>query len=98
MIGEKGLWIPDEFWDDGDEVGGERSPREEDVRGENVAERVWEVELEDEDEEIKTSLYGMKDVLARVWKKLEEIGLVVQRKEQEIENTNELDDGHDGDL
>ena len=40
----------------------------------------------------------MRDVLERVWRKLERIGLVVQKTKQQTRKAKEPDTGHDGDL
>ena len=87
--------MPLEFWDDGDEVDQDRGLKSGDVRGEKALE---ELELDDEDVEMEKSVYGMKNVLARVWRKLENIGLIMQTKRQQLQKAKELDDGHDGDL
>lgn len=102
------MWIPLEFWDEGgDGVRGEGGPRGGDVRGEKVLE---EAELEDElaleygdgdgDGEMEMEVYGVRDMLQWVWRKVEKIGLLVQREKQQVGKCKELDDddGHDGDL
>ncbi len=106
VTGEKGIWIPVEFWDDGDEVGEYRRPRSGDVRGEKVVEVELEAELqvevevgvEDEDAEMEMEVYGVRDVLEGWWRNLEKVGLVVQRKFRRMEKVRKLGDGHDGDL
>lgn len=90
------MWIPVEFWDDGDEVDEKRGWRRADVR----RGRALEAELgeEDADVEMEMEVYGIRDVLEGWWRRLEKVGLVVQRKFWELEKFKELDDGHDGDL
>ena len=92
------MWKPADLWDDEDGFETERGPASGSVRGEKALE--WDQELEAEDQGIKMDLsaYGMKDVLARVWEKLEKISFVMPRITQPREKARELDDGHDGDL
>lgn len=96
------MWIPIEFWDEGDEVGKERGPRGGDVRGEKALEVEVEVEVdEDVGMEMEMVMDGMKDMAGWVWRKLEKIGLVVQSKRQDIDDMDEIkepDNGYDGDL
>lgn len=72
------MWIPMQFWDEGVE---ERGRTSEDVRGE----KVLELEVEDEDVEDEMQLHGARCVMERVWRNLEKIGLVVQRKRQHVD-------------
>lgn len=101
MTGEKGIWVPVEFWDEVEGVD-ERGSGSEGMRGEKALEGEGEAEgevgVEDGDEGMESRMYGMKDVLERVWRKLERIGLVVQKGEQQMRKIKQLDKGHDGDL
>ena len=104
ITGEQGIWMPADLWDDEDEVGTEADPEVVGVRGEKALE--WDEELQLADEVVAThrnvygmSVYGMKDVLARVWRKLEKASLGVQRTTRKAaEKAGNSDDGHDGDL
>lgn len=90
-------------WDDGDGKVGD------DVRGERVLEgdfegelmeELMEEEVEDEDGEVDGkdgSGSGVADVLVRVWRTVERIGIVVRRRRR-VGSAKGLDDGHDGDL
>lgn len=102
VTGERGMWVPVQFWDGGDEGDG-KGVRGGDVRGEKVLVADFEAELEekeDEDVELQGKIegYGVRDVLERVWKTVEKIGTVVRRRKQRMERDKELDNGHDGDL
>lgn len=100
ITGEKGIWIPVEFWDEGEDVDIRRGSGSGNVGGAKALELELELEpeLEDEDVEMEMEVYGIRDVLERVWRKAEQIGLVVQRKKQPMEKVKELDNRHDGDL
>ena len=104
ITGEQGIWMPADLWDDEDEVGTEPHPGVVSVRGEKALEWDDEVQLADEGVAMHTTVYGMsvdgiRDVLARVWRKLEKASSVVQgTTEKAAEKARELDDGHDGDL
>lgn len=98
------MWMPVEVLDGGDVSGekeGEKEVEEEKVLEVEVQGEV-EVEFEDEDEDedvgMEKSAYGIKDVFERVWRKMEKVGLVAQRKKQQRGKAKELDDEHDGDL
>ena len=104
ITGEQGIWMPADLWDDEDEVGTETDPEVVGVRGEKALE--WDEELQLADEVVAThrnvygmSVDGMKDVLARVWRKLEKANSGVQRTTKKAaEKAGNLDDAHDGDL
>ena len=95
ITGEKGIWIPIQFWDEGEE---KRDHKSEDVRGEKLLELEVEVDDVDEDVEVERPVHGPRCVMEKVWKKLEKIGLVVQGKRQHVEKVKDLDNGNDGDL
>ena len=96
--------MPADLWDDEDEVGTEPDPGVVSVRGEKALE--WDEEVQSANKDVAThrTVYGMsvddmRDVLARVWRKLEKASLVVQRtRKRAVEKARNLDDGHDGDL
>lgn len=96
ITGEKGMWIPVGIWDGGDEVDGERGREVGDVRGG----KGLVLGLEDGVEGVEGDggVFGVRDVVERVWKRLEKIGLVVQRGRHRVDKVKELDGGHDGDL
>lgn len=97
------MWIPIEHCDGGDEVDGKRGSKIGDVRGERTLE-MW---LEDMDVDVDADVdvedddvvgYGVRGFVDRVWRELEKIGLVLERKKQQMEKVKELENGHDGDL
>ena len=96
--------MPADLWDDEDEVGTEPDPGVVTVRGEKALE--WDEEVQLADEDVAThrtaygmSLDGMRDALARVWRKLEKASSVIQRTTKNAtKKVGGLDDGHDGDL
>ena len=93
------MWIPVEFWDGGDEVGGRWKDDGGDVRGEKVVE-VVEVEGEDvevEEGEVDVEAYGLRGVIEVIWRKLERTGLIMQWGEQRLKEATEPDYGR-GDL
>ena len=104
ITGEQGIWMPADLWDDEDEVGTEADSGVVGVRGEKALE--WDEEVQLADETVAThrnvygmSVHGMRDVLARVWRKLEKASPGVQRTTKKAaEKARKLDDGHDGDL
>lgn len=106
VTGEKGIWIPVEFWDGGDgrdggdERDGKQSPGSENVKGKKALEAELEAVSVDEDGEMEMEMeaYGRRGVVERIWKELEKLGSVVQRKMEQMQKVKELGDGHDGDL
>ena len=96
--------MPADLWDDEDEVGTEPDPGVVNVRGEKALEWDEEVQLADEDVARHMTVYGMsvdgmRDLVVRVWRKLEKVSSVVQRTSKKAaEKARDLDDGHDGDL
>ena len=96
--------MPADLWDDEDDAGAEADPGVVGVRGEKALEWDEEVQLADENVATHKNVYGMsvdgmRDVLARVWRKLEKANSVVQRTTKNAaEKTRKLDDGHDADL
>ncbi|KAF6220867.1 hypothetical protein HO133_002547 [Letharia lupina] len=108
ITGEKGMWIPVGIWDGGDEVDGGRGREIGDVRGGEglvlgLEDGVEGVEGDGgvfgvEGVEGDGGVFGVRDVVERVWKRLEKIGLVVQRGRHRVDKVKELDGGHDGDL
>ena len=96
--------MPADLWDDEDEVGMKPDPGVVGVRGEKALEWDEEVRLADEDVVMHRTVYGMsvvgmRDLLARVWRKLEKVSSGMQRTTNKAaEKTKESDDGHDGDL
>ena len=96
--------MPADLWDDEDAVGTEPDPGVVSVRGEKALEWDEEVQLADEDVVTHRTVYGMsvdgmRDVLARVWRKLEKASSVVQRTTKKAAyKARLLEDGHDGDL
>lgn len=104
ITGEKGIWMPAEFWDEGDGVEKERGAESGGLRGEKEVnwERDVGLDLEDEHGDVygkmESTVYGARDAIVRVWRDLERAGLVAWRKAQRLGKAGELDDGHDGDL
>ena len=104
ITGEQGIWMPADLWDDEDAVGTEPDPGVVSVRGEKALEWDEEVQLADEDVVTHRTVYGMsvdgmRDVLARVWRKLEKASSIVQRTTKKAAyKARLLEDGHDGDL
>ena len=104
ITGEQGIWMPANFLDDDDDdLNKGRSSGSQGVRAEKALEWDEEVLLADGDVETHRtvyglSVYGMKDVLARVWRKLEKTNFGVPRTTKPTEKAGKLDDGHDGDL
>ena len=100
------MWMPAQLWDDEDEAGKEQGPGGpggEGVRGEKAME--WDEGMQSVDGDVEThrtvygmSVYGMKDVLVRVWRQLDKISLAAPRATKARDNVSELDDEHDGDL
>lgn len=104
ITGEQGIWMPADLWDDEDKVGTEADSGVVGVRGEKALEWNEEVHLADETVATHRNVYGMsmdgmRDVLARVWRKVEKARSGVQRTTKKAaEKARNLDDGHDGDL
>ena len=99
ITGEQGIWMPADLWDDEDDVDTKADPGVVGVRGEKALE--WDEEVQSAGEKVAThrNVYGMGDVLARVWRKLEQANSVVQRiTKNAAEKARGLDDGHDADL
>lgn len=92
------MWMPASFLDEDDEFEKERGPATGGVRGEKALEWDQELEIEDGDTDMDLSASGMKDLLVRVWKKLEKISFVMPSTTLPREKARDLDDGHDGDL
>lgn len=102
VTGEKGMWIPAEFWD-GEEQRGERVvvvEVEGEVEGEDVQDEEGEEGEEEEvgEGEIGVQACGVRDVVGRVWRNLQRIGLVGRRERERVGKEKELDNGHGGDL
>lgn len=86
------MWIPVEFWDGGDEVGGRWKDDGGDVRGEKMVEVVVEGEdVEVEEGEVDVEAYGLRGVIEVIWTNLRRTGLVMQRGEQRLKEANEPD-------